>query len=192
MSNEMMPARRVGAWTFNGPCNAVVVTPSGVELGLAVPDDVADNMGYNIHLPAPHKLVSFDGGSAGTASVFAGSLFGREVEVGVPVEGAELKIEPNAEFTVWVNRDFEHVLITTDDGLAFEGTALPGGAIGHVEPGRQMLHFVNTRDQPTTAILLGGEPNADEQPSPNEEIDHSGDYEVLDDQQGYGADEDER
>ncbi|GAB3080417.1 hypothetical protein [Corynebacterium aquatimens] len=174
MDNEQMPARRIGAWTFNEPCNAVLVTPSGVELGLTLDEDVAENVGYNIHIPLPHTLVGLDGREVGTATVFAGALFGREVEVGAPVEGAELYLEPNADFTVWVNRDFEHVLMTSDDGIELEETQLPGGAVGHVEAGRQMLHIVNTSSSRTTVILLGGP----EQQA--EEIDYSGDYEILD------------
>ncbi|WJY66897.1 hypothetical protein CAQUA_11070 [Corynebacterium aquatimens] len=111
-----MPARRVGAWTFNEPCNAVLVTPSGVELGLTLDQEVAEQLGYNVHVPLAHDILSFDGDSAGTATVFAGSLFGADVDLGAPVEGAELTIAPNTEFTLWVTRDYEHVLLVTGTG----------------------------------------------------------------------------
>lgn len=133
-----------------------VTTLHGVQLWLALPDEVRNNptRAFEHYIPERTQL---DGGSA---LVFLGTLAGSTspVQTYTPLLGAELAIDPHSEIALDVNPDFEHGLLVDQGDITLEETPVPVKAIGYTGTGSSTLRIRNDADQPARLVLLGGEP----------------------------------
>lgn len=148
-----------------GICHSETSTPDvttlhGVQLWLALPDDVRSTAprALDHYVPQP---VSIEGGSA---LVFIGSLAGSTspIKTHSPLLGAELKVEPHSAITLEVNPEFEHGLLVDEGDVTLENTPVPVSAIGYTGIGATTLRIRNDSADPARLVLLGGEPFPEE------------------------------
>ncbi|MGE2836190.1 pirin family protein [Mycobacterium sp. SMC-4] len=130
-------------------------TLHGVQLWVVLPDDAR-------HLPsrfehAAPPPVHLDGA---TARVLLGTMAGHtsSVTAHTPLLGAELVLEPGAQVTLDVAREFEHGVLVDAGPVVVAGTELSPADLGYIPPGRDRLELVNPGDRPARVMLLGGEP----------------------------------
>lgn len=121
-----------------------------------------------VALPAAHRAVrpEFAGldavpslpVDAATVRVFMGSLAGATAPTRAysPIVGAEVGFASGGDARIPVEPGWEHGVLALTDGIELDGVALPIGAIGTVDAGRDALTIRATG--PAVAILLGGEP----------------------------------
>lgn len=137
-----------------------VSTLHGVQLWVALPESARTTAPRAFEHYTP-PVTDLDGGSA---VVFLGDLAGchSPVETFTPLLGAELRIDPHAEITVEVQESFEHGLLVDAGNITLEGVSIPRAGIGYTGVGAHTLHIRNDSDDPARAILLGGEPFAED------------------------------
>lgn len=150
----------------DGICHSETSTPDttvlhGVQLWLALPDHARSSAPrqFDHYAPEPISL-----GDASTAHVFIGSLLGvaSPIETFTPLVGAQFRLAPGRSVTFAVDPAFEHGVLADSEGLALEGVAIPRAAIGYTGVGAAGLTLANTSDSEALAVLIGGEPFAEE------------------------------
>lgn len=131
---------------------------TGFQLGIVDNACTPTTMDFGEFSPEPFSLVGFGGVKAGEGRVFVGKLFGQTspVETARPMLGAQLRVEPGAEFVFVVDEAFTHGMIALDTGLFLENASLDPATIAITRPGAKTLNVVNAADRPVSAILLGG------------------------------------
>ncbi|MDK8797550.1 hypothetical protein QP994_06585 [Corynebacterium sp. MSK044] len=143
-TETLLPGARTGATSF--------------QLGIADSACTPTTMDFAEYKPQPFSLTGFDSGVAGEGLVFVGKLFGQTspVETARPMLGAQLRVEPGAEFVFVVDETFTHGVIALDKGLFLENESLDPATIAITQPGAKTLNVVNASDRAVSAILLGG------------------------------------
>lgn len=113
---------------------------------------------FDQQTPEPFRLTSFNGVEAGTARVFAGSIFGQTgpVDFGSGILGAELRIHPHEEFVFVIDQSYAHALLAITGDLFLEDISLKPETMGFVQEGTKTLHVINAGEETALAILLGG------------------------------------
>lgn len=101
-------------------------------------------------------LRAVDTTPGGKLRVYAGRLAGQEVPGPKGRLAAELRVEPGAQVTLWVNEDYEHHLLAQSEGLRLEGVALERGQAGKVGAGHLAVTLRNTGEETGRALLFGG------------------------------------
>ncbi|MEZ0339353.1 pirin family protein [Mycobacterium sp. pV006] len=144
----------------HGVAHSEVSTPTtstlhGVQLWVVLPDDARDLPRRFEH--AEPEPVALDGA---TARVLLGSLAGdtSPVTAHTPLLGAELVLDPHAEVSLDVAREFEHGVLVDVGPVVVAGTELSPTELGYLPPGLDRLHLTNPGDRPARVMLLGGEP----------------------------------
>lgn len=142
---------------------ADTTTLHGVQLWLALPDAARSTAPRQFDHYAP-DAISLGDASTSTAHVFIGSLLGETspVETFTPLVGAQFHLAPGEKVTFAVDPAFEHGVLADAEGLELEGVAVPRAAIGYTGVGARELTLANTSDADAFALLIGGEPFAEE------------------------------
>src|SRR6478609_4853633 len=136
----------------------------GVQLWVALPGDrLADPPAFEHHADLP---VAVDGGArvqvfVGALTV-AGTVLRSPATAYTPLVGAQLDLEPGARVTVDVDPSFEHGLLVDDGAVRLEHEEVPVASLGYVAPGRSTLTVEAGPDGPARAVLVGGEPFAED------------------------------
>lgn len=131
----------------------------GMQLWVALPESARHgSQGFQFHAPAPVRI------AGGSVRVFIGELAGdaSPVETATPLLGAELTVAPNSEVVLDVDPTFEHGLIVDSEKARIDGVRLGRGDLGYAGPGRDRLTVTNPTDSEARAVLLGGEPFAED------------------------------
>ncbi|MFI9484760.1 pirin family protein [Promicromonospora sp. NPDC052451] len=79
-----------------------------------------------------------------------------------PLVGAQIDLEPGAEVWLDVDPGHEHALLVDAGEVTFEGSAVPPSALGYVAPGRARLAVRAGAGSGARAVLIGGEPFAED------------------------------
>jgi len=97
-----------------------------------------------------------------TATVFAGELAGERSPATVysPLVGADLTVTAGSRTTVPLRPDFEHAVLAIDGTLVVSGVEVPASRLLYLGTGRTEIML--SAGRPVRAVLLGGEPFADE------------------------------
>ncbi|MDO5034831.1 MAG: pirin family protein [Actinomycetaceae bacterium] len=127
----------------------------GVQLWVALPDEDRNMLRRFDHF-AP-ELTKFD---EGEALVFVGSLLGETSPVSTftPLVGAEIRLNPGAEFTFEVDPEFEHGLLLDAGSIELEGVPVARAELAYTGIGEKTLTIKNTGDDMARMLFFGGEP----------------------------------
>lgn len=127
----------------------------GVQLWVALPDKDR-NMGRRFENYKP-DVTTFPGGEA---LVFVGSLLGQTSPISAftPLVGAEIRLNPGAEFTFSVNPDFEHGVLLDSGSIELNGSPVNRTELAYTGIGEESLTIKNTSKDLARMILIGGEP----------------------------------
>lgn len=131
----------------------------GLQLWVALPAERAGMApAFEQHVDLP---VHAEGGV--TATVFVGELGGQRspATVHTPLLGADVRVAAGSRTTIGLNPDFEHAILAIDRTLIVSGVEVPPGRLLYLGTGRAEV-MLSTGDEPARAVLLGGEPFADE------------------------------
>ncbi|VBA31359.1 Putative quercetin 2,3-dioxygenase [Mycobacterium attenuatum] len=146
-----------------GICHSEVFVGSGVlhgvQLWVALPDSARHTGRDFVHYtPA---AVSLPGAAV---RVFLGELADSRspVETFTALVGAQIDLEPQAVLELDVDPAFEHGALCDLGDLELGGTALRVGDLGYQGPGGTTLRLRNAGPRPGRALLLGGQPFAEE------------------------------
>jgi quercetin 2,3-dioxygenase len=98
-----------------------------------------------------------------TATVFIGELAGEHSPATVysPLVGAELTVAAGSRTTIPLRADFEHAILPIDGPLVVSGVEVPSTRLLYLGTGRSEI-MLSAGSRPVRAVLLGGEPFADE------------------------------
>ncbi len=136
----------------------------GVQLWVALPGDrLGDEPFFEHH----GNLPVWAGPGGERVQVLVGSLDVGGVElrsaatVFTPLVGAQVDLPAGGSVQVEVDPRFEHALLVDTGDASFEGVPVPVASLGYVEPGCSTL-TVSAGDRPVRAVLIGGEPFAEE------------------------------
>ncbi|MET8468943.1 pirin family protein [Streptomyces sp. NPDC006422] len=148
----------------HGISHSEVSTPDttilrGIQLWIALPDGRRDvKPAFQHHAPA---AVALDGGEA---KVFLGALAGdtSPVPTHTPLLGAEIVLEAGARVTLAVDPAFELGALVDEGAVRVEGTLVPGGELGYLDPGGDTITLANEGSGPARLLLLGGTPFGEE------------------------------
>ena len=150
--NLMIAGRGITHQEISSPDTTVL---HGVQLWYALPESTRFSEHHFAHYaPEPVHLPGV------TARVFIGDLAGSTspVDTRTPdLVGAELVLEPGAEATFAVRRDFEHAVLAETGELTVNRTSIAHRDLGYVPSGADTLHIAAGADD-ARAILLGGVP----------------------------------
>lgn len=149
-----------------GIAHSEVSTPQtttlhGLQLWVALPEadrDMARE--FQHHVPTETALP----GDAGTALVFIGDLPGiaaSPVRTQTPLLGAELRLQPGAEFDLALDPGFEHAFLMDSGTLTVAGQPLGPADLGCLDPGPDSVRLV-VGPEPARVALLGGTPFEEE------------------------------
>lgn len=146
------------------PAEARPALLHGVQLWTALPGSV---LGIDPHFEHHGDLpvVRHDGA---VVQVFIGRLAvgGQQLEspatTYTPLVGAQIDLEPGAEVRIDVDPAHEHALLVDTGDMTFEGSTVPGAALGYVAPGRPALVVRAGAGAPARAVLIGGLPFAED------------------------------
>ncbi|MHA7133841.1 pirin family protein [Oerskovia turbata] len=136
----------------------------GVQLWVALPGDrLGDGPFFEHHGDLP--VWTGPGGERVQALVGALRVGGVELRsaatVFTPLVGAQVDLPAGASVVLDVDPGFEHALLVDAGDASFEGTPVPVSSLAHVDPGRSTL-TVSAGATPVRAVLIGGEPFAEE------------------------------
>ncbi|KRD47012.1 pirin [Oerskovia sp. Root918] len=136
----------------------------GVQLWVALPGDrLGDEPFFEHHGDLP----LWSGPRGERVQVLVGSLSVGGVElrstatVFTPLVGAQVDLPAGASVQVEVDPRFEHALLVDTGDASFEGVLVPVASLGYVEPGCSTV-TVSAGERPVRAVLIGGEPFAEE------------------------------
>jgi redox-sensitive bicupin YhaK (pirin superfamily) len=127
----------------------------GVQLWVALPDSDRDtDRDFAHYVPQPRCI---DGA---TLRVFLGELEGDRspVHTFTPLLGAQLDLDPGADLTLEVDRDFEHGVLLDHGRVEVAGTALEVADLAFQAAHSGQLAITNRGDGPARVVLLGGPP----------------------------------
>ena len=130
----------------------------GLQLWVALPAERAGLApAFEQHVELP---VYANGGV--TATVLAGTLGDATspATAHTPLLGADLRVAEGSRTTVPLRPDFEHAVLAVGGPLVVSGVEVPAGRLLYLGTGRSELMLSAGRD--VRAVLLGGEPFADE------------------------------
>jgi quercetin 2,3-dioxygenase len=132
----------------------------GLQLWVALPEPQRDTA------PADFThLAELPGWSAEgvEVTVMVGSLGGHEspAPAYTPLVGAEIRLEPGASVEVPLREDFEYGVLAVGADVEVDGAPLTAQRLSYLGQGRPGLRLA-TGDEPAIAVLLGGEPFAEE------------------------------
>lgn len=136
----------------------------GVQLWIALP---ADRLGDEPFFEHHGDLPAWSGPGGERVQVLVGALSvgGAELRsaatVFTPLVGAQVDLPAGASVELAVDPGFEHTLLVDAGDASFEGVPVPVASLGYVEPGRSTL-TVTAGVEPVRAVLIGGEPFAEE------------------------------
>jgi redox-sensitive bicupin YhaK (pirin superfamily) len=147
-----------------GICHSEVSTPSttvlhGVQLWIALPDSARQtNRRFDHYVPQPFPH------SDATVTVFLGALAGYSspVPTFTPLLGAQVDLPIGGRLQVELDPTFEHGVLVDSGILDVAGYSVADGELAYQGPGQASLQMINTGDIPVRAIVLGGEPFAEE------------------------------
>lgn len=127
----------------------------GVQLWYALPEATrfSDNY-FERYTPEPVEV------SGASARVFIGELLGSAspVDTRTPdLLGAEILLDPGAQLTLTVRRDFEHAVLAENAQVTVNGTRTPHRSLAYVPVGADTIEVV-AGDEAARLILLGGVP----------------------------------
>jgi redox-sensitive bicupin YhaK (pirin superfamily) len=131
----------------------------GVQLWVALPDSARDTTrGFDHYAP---PSVTFSGAAL---TVFLGSLAGTTspVHTHTPLLGAQIDLAVGASVELEIDPAFEHGLIVDRGAVEMSGAAVQVDEMAYQGPGAPTLSLTNTGGGPVRAVLLGGEPFAEE------------------------------
>ena len=143
-----------------GIAHSEVSTPArdllhGVQLWVVLPDERRELVrDFQHHVPDELDERGV------RAKVLVGSLAGAgsPVHTETPLLGAEVILQPGAEWEVAVDPGFEHGVLVDTGHVDFDGVRLDRSALGVRDAGQDHLRLHNPSDSPARIILLGGEP----------------------------------
>ena len=150
----------------HGICHAEVSPPSaprllhGVQLWVVLPDAVRDTTRPDfVHLAS---LPAFTDGGA-SVTVMTGSLAGHASAAPTfsPLVGAEVRLAPGSRLELPLEVGFEHAVLAVDASVAVDGAVVGRHRLAYLGRGRERL-VLAAGEEPTTVLLLGGEPFAEE------------------------------
>jgi hypothetical protein len=130
----------------------------GLQLWVALP---AEKAGMAPAFEQHVELPEYDGGGV-TGTVLAGTL-GDAVSpatVHTPLVGADLRVA-GPPTTIPLRPDFEHAILAVDRTLVVSGVEVPPARLLYLGTGREEI-MLSAGRHPVRAVLLGGEPFADE------------------------------
>ncbi|MBD7951489.1 pirin family protein [Oerskovia rustica] len=136
----------------------------GVQLWVALPGDRLGDAPFFEH---HGDLPVWSGPEGERVQVLVGSLSAGGVglrsaaTVFTPLVGAQVDLPAGASVELAVDPGFEHALLVDAGDASFEGVTVPVASLGYVEPGRSVL-TVSAGEEPVRAVLIGGEPFAEE------------------------------
>ncbi|MBE7701555.1 pirin family protein [Oerskovia sp. Sa1BUA8] len=136
----------------------------GVQLWVALPGDrLGDEPFFEHHGDLP--VWAGPGGErvqvlVGSLSV-GGAALRSAATAFTPLVGAQVDLPAGASVELAVDPGFEHALLVDTGAASFEGVPVPVASLGYVEPGRSVL-TVSAGASPVRAVLIGGEPFAEE------------------------------
>lgn len=130
----------------------------GAQLWVALPEPsrtVAP--GFEHHVALPTRA-----GEQGMITVLMGELDGLASPATTysPLVGAELRPTPGTGMSVPLEPDFEHAVLALAPGLRVEDTPVAAGSMLYLGRGRHAIRL--TAENPAGALLLGGEPFAED------------------------------
>lgn len=136
----------------------------GVQLWVALPGErLGDEPFFEHHGDLP--VWSGPGGERVQVLVGALGVGGVELRsaatVFTPLVGAQVDLPAGASVELVVDPGFEHALLVDAGDASFEGVPVPVASLGYVEPGRSIV-TVSAGTLPVRAVLIGGEPFAEE------------------------------
>ncbi len=151
-----------------GICHSEVSTPRttvlhGVQLWVVLPAEAADGLReFQHHVPDAVRLPAGDGKVE--LLVFVGELAGSRspVRTATALLGAEMTLSPGARWEVDVRPGFEHAVLVDGGRLTLQGTELAPAQLGVLDAGPDRLALANPGTEPARAILLGGQPFAED------------------------------
>ncbi|MFJ2298784.1 pirin family protein [Oerskovia paurometabola] len=136
----------------------------GVQLWVALPGDrLGDEPFFEHHGDLP----AWSGPGGERVQVLVGSLsvggvaLRSAATVFTPLVGAQVDLPAGASVEIEVDPGFEHALLVDTGDASFEGVTVPVASLGYVEPGRSAV-TVSAGTSPVRAVLIGGEPFAEE------------------------------
>ncbi|GAA2390531.1 pirin family protein [Gordonia cholesterolivorans] len=142
-----------------------VETLHGVQLWVALPDGARHGENGFQHYRAPSvDLTDASGAVVGSMKVFVGDSGGSSAEIvtATPLLGAELSIDPGACAVLEVDESFEHGVLLDTAAAEVGGVRIGRASLAYVGPGSSRLEVHNPTDRPARAVLLGGEPFAED------------------------------
>jgi hypothetical protein len=171
-SEETPAAPTAAASSATGPGRVL----HGVQLWVALPSsalDAAPAFEHHEDLPVlrtegvvAHVLVGTLGlaldGVAGASETGGVVRATSPATVYTPLVGAQLDLAPGARVELDVDPAFEHALLVDAGDVWFAGVSVPLDVLGYVAPGRDRLVVEAGPEAPARAVLLGGEPFAEE------------------------------
>ena len=147
----------------HGICHSEVSTDAtevlhGVQLWVVLPAADRDgSRGFQHYAPPLADLAP-----GLQARVFIGSAGDQmsPVQTATPLLGAELHLAAGARVRLPVEPSFEHAVLVDEGSLRLNGTALERAELGVLDPGLDAIEL--EADGPVRALLLGGEPFAEQ------------------------------
>ncbi|QYG95081.1 pirin family protein [Iamia sp. SCSIO 61187] len=126
----------------------------GVQLWVAQPEATrhgAPAFAHHAELPRLELDV-------GTATVLVGTLDGATspARTDTPLVGVDLALRGGGTSTVPLDPTHEHAVVVLDGAVVLDGRRLTPGHLGYLGRGRDQLAIA--ADEPTRALLVGGEP----------------------------------
>ena len=143
-----------------GIAHSEVSTPDrpvlhGVQLWVALPERSKD-----LVREFQHHVPDVDSARGVRTRVLVGALGPAHspVHTETPLLGAEIVLDPGAEWEIDVDPGFEHGVLVDTGRVEFDGVALDPAAMGVRDAGLSHLRLTNPTDRPARVMLLGGEP----------------------------------
>ena len=131
----------------------------GVQLWVALPDGSRNGDAAFEH-DADLPTITSRGAAV---TVIMGELAGTvsPARTFSPLVGADLRLDANAELEIPLDPEFEHAVLAVSDGIEVQQMPTERSAMLYLGAGRDVV-TITARDEPGRALLLGGEPFAEE------------------------------
>ncbi|WP_285663936.1 pirin family protein [Actinorhabdospora filicis] len=130
-------------------------TLHGFQLWIALPDharNTTPHFEHHPHLPTDGTTTVILGTHNGTTS---------PATTHTPLLFLQIQLPPNTTHTIPLNPHHEHGALTATGNPTIDNTPLPPGPLLYLGTNRTTL-TITTHDQPTTLLILGGEPFQEE------------------------------